>query len=484
MEGVHLLDSAGSVQVVINHVDNLILQGQRNHSNTDIVIMCSSNTHGLEFYNGNTIAIYGITIAGCGQIYYSSLSFTNITSLYIHDVILHDSISSIYGGMAICCVTNTHITNSTYTNNTAGLIGSALYIVADAGTHNYIVITNSLFANNTVYGTGAGLYILTDTSTHNYITITNSTFINNMVYNVGGGLFILSNTKADNNIIITNSKFTNNTIGDNGGGLNIYSLSDTHNRLTFINSNFTNNTVGGSGGGLYIYAGTDTTNNITVTNSAFTYNNGNGLFLYTTTYNKVTLSQVTILNNSHSGILAVSHTKVIFTEGHSIIANNISPADGGGIYLGKDSYLTTSNGGHVSFINNTAHRYGGAIYSLDNDYIFLKFNNHVIYGDQCTMHDNISATFVNNSAARAGDVLYGGIFTFCHDTIIRDNFLQQILNCSNVPKIIRNAQSVHTLSPVSSDPQVVCPCINGTINCSIRLIDREIYPGQILNVYS
>ena len=145
------------------------------------------------------------------------------------------------------------------------------------------------------------------------------------------------------------------------------------------------------------------------------------------------------------------------------------------------THLTTSNGGHVSFINNSAHRYGGAIYSMDNDYIFLKFKNHMVYGDQCTVYD-LTAAFVNNKAGRAGDTLYGGVFTFCQDTMIKDNFLKHILHCSNVPSIIRNAQPVHTLSPVSSDPQVVCPCINGTINCSIRLIDREIYPGQILNV--
>ena len=76
-----------------------------------------------------------------------------------------------------------------------------------------------------------------------------------------------------------------------------------------------------------------------------------------------------------SGILALSYVTLVFTEGHSIIANNSSPNDGGGIYLGKDSYLTTSNGGHVTFINNTAHRYGGAIYSLDNDYMLLDYIN-------------------------------------------------------------------------------------------------------------
>ena len=36
MEGEHLLDSKGSVEVVINNVDNLTLRGESGHSNTDI----------------------------------------------------------------------------------------------------------------------------------------------------------------------------------------------------------------------------------------------------------------------------------------------------------------------------------------------------------------------------------------------------------------------------------------------------------------
>ena len=74
---------------------------------------------------------------------------------------------------------------------------------------------------------------------------------------------------------------------------------------------------------------------------------------------KVVLSRVTVANNNNCGILAISHCTIVFTEGHSIIAGNRSPLDDGGIYLGEATYLTTSNGGYVSFINNTAHRYGG-----------------------------------------------------------------------------------------------------------------------------
>ena len=92
MEGEHLLDSKGLLKVVINNIDNLTLRGERGHSNTDIIIRCSSNTRGLEFNNGNIININGITITGCGQQDIITLSFTNIASLYVNHIILYNNI--------------------------------------------------------------------------------------------------------------------------------------------------------------------------------------------------------------------------------------------------------------------------------------------------------------------------------------------------------------------------------------------------------
>ena len=150
MVGEHLLDSKGLVQVVINTTENLILRGERGHSNTDIIIRCGSNTHGLVFNNGDIISIYDITITGCGQQDTMPLSFTNIASLYIYHMTLYNNMYS----------------TSNYTR------GGALYIHCIRDTH--ITITNSAFTNNTVGGDGGGLVISTHTDTHNNITITKS----------------------------------------------------------------------------------------------------------------------------------------------------------------------------------------------------------------------------------------------------------------------------------------------------------------------
>ena len=590
MEGEHKLNSNGSTKAVINNVDNLTLRGERGHSNTDIIIKCSSYTRGIVFDNGSIINIYGITITGCGQQDIIPLLFINIASLYIHHITLYNNTYNTSGAggiMYIYCVNNTHniitiansafisntvghggglfigtntdshnninivdntftentvghggglfintdahnnitITNSTFTNNTVDDYGGGLYIYTDA--HNNITITNSEFTNNAVGGDGGGLYIVTDNDANNNITITNSSFTKNSVSRQGGGLYIetarvhknitinitIANstfanniaesggglfivtanvTDVHNNITITKSAFTNNAV-EYGGGLYILTDIDANYNITILNSAFTNNKVGNKGGGLAIHIEADTDNaqnNITITNSTFTSNTvgrwGGGLSIYVDTDldSILTITNSTFANNNGSGICAINHITVVFTEGHSIVANNSSPKDGGGILLSGNSHLTTSNGGHVSFINNTAQIHGGAIHSTDNDYTLLQYiaaNSYKYYSDQCTVYD-LSATFINNSAARAGDNLYGGVLTLCKGRYYGLQYLHYLFNCANVPDMLKHATSVHSLSPISSDPIVVCPCISGTVDCNITSLNREVYPGQLLNV--
>ena len=201
------MDSKGSVQVAINNVDNLTLRGQRGHSNTDVIIKCSCNTRGLVFNNGNIINLYGITITGCGQQDIIPLSFINIASLHIHytnvyNNTIRDTIRTIGGALYIHCVGNTYITNSVFTNNTAGWLGGGLFIDTGNDAHSNITITNSAFTNNTVGHTGGGLIIYTQTDAYNNITITNSAFTNNSVGNTGGGLYIHTVIDTYNDITI------------------------------------------------------------------------------------------------------------------------------------------------------------------------------------------------------------------------------------------------------------------------------------------
>lgn len=45
-------------------------------------------------------------------------------------------------------------------------------------------------------------------------------------------------------------------------------------------------------------------------------------------------------------------SRSIFTNGQSTIVNNTTPLNGGGMYLDGQSYISTANGGHVTFAGN------------------------------------------------------------------------------------------------------------------------------------
>ena len=475
-----------------------------NTSGTDGGIMCIhcvNSTHNIitianSTFTNNIVGGYG------GGLYIYTDAHNNITitnSEFTNNAVT--AVNDTGGGLFICIDTDAHsnitITSSSFTNNKVGY-GGGMIINSYPNAQNNITITNSSFTKNSVTVQGGGLYLGT---INTCITIANSSFANNKVVESGGGLYVVFNIVtgacAHNNITITNSVFNSNA-ADNGGGLYIYTENDANYNITIINSEFTSNKVVNEGGGLTIRtdAGTDNPqNNITITDSAFNNNAagrwGGGLciiYMYTDTYldNILTITNSTFANNYGSGIFSINHITVTFTEGYSIVANNSSPKDGGGILLSGNSYLTTSNGGHVSFINNTAQRYGGAIYSTDNDYASLRYTDYSRsqwnYTDQCTVY-NLLATFINNSAAKAGDNLYGGVFTLCNKVDYRGlQYLQYLFNCTNVPDTLKHAISVHPLSPVSSDPIAVCPCVNGTVDCNITSLNREVYPGQLLNI--
>ena len=457
--------------------------------------MFTYNVVGNKLYS-DTFLPESLTMSG-GGLYIDSNNDTHNSITIANSIFTNNTVGEYGGGLYLYFHTDTHnniaITNSTFLSNKGGINGGGLAIYSHTNTLNSIVITNSTFVDNVASYDGGGLIIFSLINTHDNITITSSNFTSNMVGRDGGGLFVYSRIGTHKNVIISNSTFSNNRASNNtfldseighgnGGGLYIYSGINTHNNVITINSSTCiNNTANHIGGGLLLFFATKIPSNdkITIANSTLAHNNGGGLILYSINHIEVVLTKIIVTNNNGSGILVISQCTLIFTEGHSTVANNTSPTNGGGIHLGQDSYLTTSNGGHVSFIDNIAHRYGGAIYSKDEDHhslLHAPFSFPAYYMNQCTVHD-LSATFINNSAVIAGDQLYGGIF-ICQQNISEVNMIK----CTHVPTNIKNASSVHPLSPVSSYPLAVCPCVNGTVDCSVTSLDSEAYPGQIFHV--
>ena len=167
----------------------------------------------------------------------------------------------------------------------------------------------------------------------------------------------------------------------------------------------------------------------------------------------VLMSNVHILNSNKTG-LGIKKCIVGFVNKSSVIANNFSPLNGGGIDADEQSAFF-SNNATLYLINNTAGHYGGAIFSMAK--LRLKYLYYY-----CTFY-SLQATFFNNRAGISGDNIYGGSYYYCPIINSIDNtpyvyhFLP-IINC--------------TTEGISSDSIGVCFCQdNNTVDCYRRKID-------------
>ena len=123
-----------------------------------------------------------------------------------------------------------------------------------------------------------------------------------------------------------------------------------------------------------------------------------GLHVYGSNQNKVSLDNVTISNNRRGGMIML-HVRLVFLNHPSTIINNYSPTNGGGLTIGFETSEINSNT-EVYFINNTAQGKGGAIYLPSYKDFFVT----------CTFSRNFTAIFAGNYALTAGNNIYGGTY--------------------------------------------------------------------------
>ena len=403
MEGEHLLENKGLVQVVINDIDNITLRGEKGHSNTtsNIIIKCGSTTRGLVFNSASAITIYGIIITGCGQKKISPIkiivrshlinqySITIADSTFTNNTV-DDTESGAILVIAIYSGTDAHIsvTNSVFINNACMTCntGAGLLIVSDTLNNIHVTISNSAFTNNTVGKNGGPLLIDPfpgNNPRYSNITISSSTFTENIVGCIGGGLAIYSKAGVQNNVTITNIIITSTIVGCRGGGLAMVIESDNDacgNNIIITDSIVSSNTVYGDGGGAIMILGPSSSihNNIIILNSTFSNNKlkvdnsstvGNGLVILFHTidaYNNVTIAYSTFTDNVvdiGGGLYIFSETNInnnIFIT-NSIFTNNTVDTGGGlHIYTGKAIYniITIT---YCKFTENTINYYGGGL---------------------------------------------------------------------------------------------------------------------------
>ena len=304
------------------------------------------------------------------------------------------------------------------------------------------------------------------------------TFTNNTCVVKNGALALLSsNLYLRNNTSIT---FTNNSVGTESGA-----LAAVYSTIYFENNAcgyFTQNSAE-IAGSMSLWSSTLNMKHkasITLINNSAKVNGGalvvagtDGLFITGLCLSNSTT--MIFINNSANGVggaLFTFSTNLQFFTGTTIKFIGNSAQRGGAMAL-VSSYLEIVGGSsNISFENNSAKEDGGAILVQPDilqytvQYVHL-VDTHCLYKTNSTSSEH-NFKFVNNSAKRAGDDVYGASLAWC--------------NGSTVNRIA----GYPTLSSISGEPTRVCRCDSNSkplcANLSYSQIDLSFHPGEMITL--
>jgi hypothetical protein len=228
--------------------------------------------------------------------------------------------------------------------------GGAIHV----GSSNNVTLTNSTFTNNTAGNNGGVL----NTGSALDLTVTGGSFSGNNAGFLGGAI----NTSSTATISLNSSTFTNNSSGTTSGSGGAVNSSGTT-TLAIDGSTFTNNTTvgtsgSGAGGGAVNSSGVTT---LTITKSAFVGNTVTGNFsgggLHVGSSPSASISDTTFINNkvgAAGGGLRFSSSSTVTLDRVLVSGNQASGSNsssGGGMELTLGGSLTINDS---AFVNNTA----------------------------------------------------------------------------------------------------------------------------------
>ena len=203
----------------------------------------------------------------------------------------------------------------------------------------------------------------------------------------------------------------------------------------------------------------------------------------------LTITNCIFMRNDISSIKTISSN---VTMSGKVLFHNNTASSGTVLIFAKNSLLITTDYSNIQFQNNHAINYGGVFYinaeesyersvSLQ-DIIQLKLGGSLITSRiECFVHvegirSHARFTFINNTAGRGGDVLYGGLVALGYDGD---------WNCLLSFKNISDISQQGSLSLISSAPSRVCLCNEtGHPDC-LTVADpttHVIYPGQTITI--
>ena len=200
----------------------------------------------------------------------------------------------------------------------------------------------------------------------------------------------------------------------------------------------------------------------------------------------LTITDCTFTRNDISSIKAIGSN---VTMSGQVLFHNNTASSGSGLIFAKGSLLITTEYSNIHFQNNHAMKYGGVFYiSTEESYEtsmslqdIIQYNGGgslITSRTECFVHveggnliSHARLTFINNTAGRGGDVLYGGLVALGYDGD---------WNCLLRFKNISDMSQQSGLSLISSTPSRVCLCNEtGQPDC-LTVADpttHVIYPG-------
>ena len=204
----------------------------------------------------------------------------------------------------------------------------------------------------------------------------------------------------------------------------------------------------------------------------------------------LTVSNCTFTGNSITSIRAISNSEIV-VNGEIIISENSALL--GAAFILESSNIILYETGRITFQNNHALDYGGAIYIMTEeihgrsrsmtDILFYDSLSLITTSTKCFIsvegtRAQSRFTFVNNTAGKGGDVVYGGLIALGYDGD---------WNCLLSFKNISDMSQQNSLSLITSAPSRVCLCHDGHLvqpnDClSVTEPTIHVYPGQTITL--
>ena len=299
-------------------------------------------------------------------------------------------------------------------------------------------------AADTDISSGAGFYLrhLYNNATDVQLFVYNSDFSHNRA-SFGAGMSIIWQASSAGEVVVDDCTFYNNT-GNFSSALyvfvslpaKIYYNGNLNPNLRFVNSAFHDNQP-------FERRNLSVQSTITVQNVA-----------------DIEFDSINVFNNPITGLVPYSSTMVF--RGNNIFVNN-SGVDGGGMALYGSSYIVLSGPALVNLTaNNASHNGGGLYVNQPFEPVFTS-----CFFQQTDPDAKIILS--KNTANVTGSALYGG---------------NDLSSCLPPDTFNLTFQVSDQLRPnsISSDPDKVCLCNNGTVDCSNFTYSTSAVPGKQFSV--